>query len=154
MKGLYQLEIKGALENGKRMSSVLVILCCLHNMIPKCIKRNQLYLLTKSTLLYMLRLMPDLVQKRCLDWEYLKTMIPPRFKKTVYEAVLGFTMDLGHTENLSQPHWLYSVPLIHLLGGTIQPFQELCLDPSKVPWEDKVIGLSTIRSKTYTKEYG
>ena len=97
--------------------------------------------------------MPDPIQRRCLDWEYLQTMIPPTFQKTVYEAVLGFTMDLSHTEYLSQPSWLYSVPLVHLLHGTIQPFQELCLDPSKVPWEDTLISLSTIRSKTFLKGY-
>ena len=154
VKDLCQLAIKGALENGKRMSSVLVLLCCLHHMIPNCIKMDQLYRPTKSALLYMLRLMPDPMQRRCLDWEYLLTMIPPKFKKTVYEAVLRFTMDLGHTECLSQPHWLYSVPLVHLLRGTIQPFQELCLDPSKIPWEDTVISLRTIRSKTFLNEYG
>ena len=136
------------------MSSVLVILCCLHHMIPKHIKMDQIHPRNISTLLNMLRLMPDPVQRQCLDWEYLMNMIPPTFKKTVYEAVLRFTVDLGHTEYLSKPQWLYSVPLVHLLHGAIQPFQELCLDPSKVPWEDRVIGLSTIRSKTYTNEYG
>ena len=154
VKDLYQLEIKGALENGKRMSSVLVILCCLHDMIPIYIKMDQIQPQTKSTLLYMLRLMPDPVQRKCLDWEYLMTMIPPTFKKTVYEAVLGFTADLAHTEYLSKPQWLYSVPLVHLLGGTIQPFQEMCLNPSKVPWVDELIDLRTIRSKTYLNEYG
>ena len=135
------------------MSSVLVILCCLHHMIPEFFKMDKIYPQNKSALLYMLRLMPDPVQRKCLDWEYVMNMIPPTFKKTVYEAVLGFTVDLGHTEYLSKPQWLYSVPLVHLLRGTIQPFQELCLDPSKVPWGDTLIGLRTIRSKTYANEY-
>ena len=135
------------------MSSVLVILCCLHHIIPKPIKMDQIFSQNKSALLYLLRLMPDPVQRSCLDWEYLTTMIPPTFQKTVYEAVLEFTVDLGHTEHLLKPQWLYSVPLVHLLHRTIQPFQGLCLDPSKVPWEDELLGLRTIRSKTYLNEY-
>ena len=138
------------------MSSVLVILCCLHHiiMIPSFFKMNQIYPQNKSALLYMLHLMPDPVQRKCLDWEYLMNMIPPKFKTTVYEAVLEFTVNLGHTEHLSKPQWLYSVPLVHLLGGAIQPFQEMCLNPSEVPWVDELIDLRTIRSKTYLNEYG
>lgn len=146
MKQLLEMEIKGAIHNGKRMLSAIVIMCCLHEMIPKCIQISDIPSDAMSALLSLLRLMPDVHNQKCADWDYLRSLIPDSYWKTAYESILALTVHLSHTAYFDFPDWLYAIPVVHFLKKTSKPFKEIELNPKQIPWGDKLIGLETIRS--------
>lgn len=137
-------------ENGRRIASVLTIMCCFHGMISRRVKIDQIPLEAVSDMLLMLRLMPQLNKNKCNDLDHLSHLISNKnFMKVVCHSILDFIVHLSHSQYLKQPQWLYSVPLLHLLNGKVKPFQKIELNPSEIPWKDREIGLSKIRSETY-----
>ncbi len=151
VKQLYGKKIEAPLENGRRMLSVVTIMCCISRMVSRYIKFS--YLLdhySMSLFLSMLRLCPDQERKRCIDWEYLDENIPAEFKKESYDSVQIFINELSsRADPLSKPEWLYAIPVMHFLKGVSKPFQEFEFDPKEVPFVDKLIGLGAVRGKTY-----
>ncbi len=150
---LVERKIETPLENGRKMLSVITIMCCISRMVSEIIKFN--YLLdhhTMSLFLIMLRLWPDQERKRCIDWEYLDKNIPDEFKKESYDSVRMFINELSHAQPLSKPEWLYAIPVMHFLKGVSKPFQEFEFDPKKVPFGDKLITLGAVRKKTYHRD--
>ena len=150
---LVERKIETPLENGRKMLSVITIMCCISRMVSEIIKFN--YLLdhhTMSLFLIMLRLWPDQVRKRCIDWEYLDKNIPDEFKKESYDSVRMFINELSHAQPLSKPEWLYAIPVMHFLNGVSKPFQRIEFDPKKVPFGDKLITLGAVRRKTYHRD--
>ncbi len=146
------VDINGnAMRNGKRMLSAIVLTCCLYEMVPNCIKISAIPSDRVSALLSLLRLMPDLQNQKCADWDFLINFIPKSFRKTASDAVLALTMQLSHTKYFSLPDWLFAIPVVHFLRQDVFPFQEFQLDPRKIPWGDKLIGLQTVRSETNNK---
>ncbi len=147
---LVEKKMETPLENGRRMLSVITIMCCIWRMVSGHIKFNDLLdHHTMHLVLSMLRLKPDQEQKRCIDWEYLDKNIPTEFKKESYASVQMFINELSHARPLSTPQWLYAIPVMHFLNGVSEPFQGFEFDPRKVPFEDKLIGLRAVREKTY-----
>lgn len=136
--------------NGSRMLSAIVTICCLDEMIPKCITHSDVPRNHVSALLSLLRLTPDVQNRRCADWDYLTAYIPRAFHKTVSEAVLAFTVDLSHTEYFNLPTWMFAIPVIHFLRSDSVPFQEIEFNPKNIPWGDKLLGLDDVRRRTYT----
>lgn len=136
------------------MSSVLVIMCCIHKMAPKYVKLNKIDPNIISELLLMLSLNPEPLLKRCDDWSYLLNLLHNKdsFKKNIYDSLREFIIILSHEHHLMKPEWLFSLPLLHLLREQIQPFQELELNPQKIPWKDDEINLGSIKNKTYDKD--
>ncbi len=150
VKQLVGKKIETPLENGKRMLSVITIMCCIWRMVSGNIKFK--YLLkhySMSLFLNMLRLSPDEEHKRCIDWEYLDKNIPAEFRKESYDSVQMFINELSHVDLLSKPEWLYAIPVMHFLKGVSKPFQEFEFDPKEVPFGDKLIGLGAVKMKTY-----
>ena len=144
---LYSIDMEGnALNNGKRMLATITIICCLKQMT---IRLNEISDQHISLLLSMLRLMPDVHRKKCDDWDYVVALIPQSFKKTVYDSVFAFTKHLCNSKIFDLPQWLFAVPVVHFLKPAARPFQELELDPSNIPWGDKLIGLQYVKSQTY-----
>ncbi len=141
------------LENGKRMLSVISIMCCISRMVTRNIRFD--FLLDHSSMslfLSMLRPWPDQEHKRCIDWEYLDKNIPAEFKKESYDSVQMFINELSHAQPLSKPEWLYAIPVMHFLKGVSKPFQEFEFDPKEVPFGDKLIGLGAVRGKTFDRD--
>lgn len=96
----------------------------------------------------MLRLIPDVENRACIDWEILEAFIYDR--KVTSEAVLSFVVHLSHKKHLLQNEWLFAVPLVHFLCQRSQPFEE------KIQWnvKDNIIGWDGIRSRTYDSTIG
>ena len=140
------------ITNGKRMLSAIVIICCLDAMIPNCIEHSHISPDRISALLSLLRLLPDVQNQRCADWEYLKAYIPEAFQKKASDAVLAFTLHLNHTEYFILPDWMFAIPVIHFLRSTSVPFQEIEFNPEKIPWRDKLLGLDDVRSRANNKD--
>ncbi len=152
VKQLDGKKIETPLENGRRMLSVVTIMCCISRMVSRYIKFC--YLLEEhssmSLFLSMLRLWPDQERKRCIDWEYLDKNIPAEFRKESYDSVQTFINALSnHADPLSKPEWLYAIPVMHFLKGVSKPFQGFEFDPKKVPFGDKLIRLGAVKMKTY-----
>lgn len=146
MTKLLEIEIKDAIHNGKRMLSAIVIMCCLHEMIPKCLRISDIPPDSMSALLSLLHLQPDMHNRMCADWDYLIQCIPDSYRKTASESVLALTVHLSHTSYFNYADWLYAIPVVHFLKKTSKPFKEIELNPKQIPWGDKLIGLETIRS--------
>lgn len=151
---LYSMKIEEPVRNGKRISSVITILCCLHSMIPKSIKMDYIHPDRLDEVFCMFWLYADVQSKRCSDWEIVNELIPGSFRKTAHESVLGFVIHSGHTKHFHRPEWLYAIPIVHFLGGAAKPFQAIEFNPHEIPWGDKLIGLQGMRSKTIDKEFG
>ncbi len=154
VKKFYGQKIETPLENGRKMLSVITIMCCISRMVSICYKLNQLLDLNSIRLfLAMLRLRPEQEHERCIDWEYLDKNIPDDFKKKSYDSVQMFIDESSSAEPLLNPMWLYAIPVMHFLKGVSKPFQEFELNPKGVPFEDKSLGgLGAIKIKTYHRD--
>ncbi len=156
VKKLDEIKLETPLENGRRMLSVITIMCCIWKMVSSARDIKLSSLLEHSSMsmfLRMLRLRPDQEQKRCIDWEYLDKNIPAEFKKGSYDSIRMFINELSSCDDpLSKPEWLYAIPVMDFLNGVSKPFQEFEFDPKKVPFGDTLIGLRAVKRKTYHKD--
>ena len=146
---LYDRNIQGsAMVNGRRMLSAVIIACCLHEMIPGCIRLSDIHHQHLRLLLSLFYLMPNVQDQKCDDWDYLIALIPTSFRKAASESVLALTVHLSHVKYFDLPDWLFAIPVIHFLR-VCNPFHKFELNPRRIPWGDKLIGLQSIRSKTH-----
>ena len=100
-------------------------------------------------------MMPDISQKTCEDWNFLKGFIPESFRKTAGVALYDF---IHHqiqslSKHFDQPSWLFAIPIAHFMSQASKPFQELQLDPRRIEWGDPIIDLATVKKKT-SQDYG
>lgn len=117
-------------------------------MIPKCIDVTNIPPQHLCLLMSLLCLMPDVQHQECADWDYLIALIPDSFRKTAYEAVLALTVHLSHVKYFDLPDWLFAIPVIHFLRPVCKPFHEVELNPKRIPWGDRLVGLQSIKSET------
>lgn len=151
---LHCLTVANPFENGRRMSSVLTIICFLDTITPKYLKRDEIPLDNISQLLFMLRLMPDFhPRKKCIDFDYVLSSIPEKYRVKVHESVTGFAVHFIHKRLLNAPEWLYCLPLVHFLSGKSSPFQELNCNPKDLQFVDMTFGFGNIKNKTRNKNY-
>ncbi len=149
MKKLFYTNVQNnPISNGKRMASAVTIMCCLKN------TNVNLDLNCTSALFEMLRLMPDIESKKCIDWDYLNELIPNEFKSIVLESIQVLANNLIQKTHLSHPEWLYAMPILHFLCGASLPFQDRIFSPSEIPWQSKQINLGRVRSLTYESYFG
>ncbi len=96
VKQLGEKIMETPLENGRRMLSVITIMCCIWKMVSRNIEFNHLLKHSSMSLfLNMLRLRPERDHKRCIDWEYLDKNIPTEFKQESYDSVQMFIKELS-----------------------------------------------------------
>ena len=153
LKELQKIPINGPSQNGQRMVSVLCILLCLDELIPRKITMKDVRTDDASLMMSMLTLQPNVKLRKCEDFQIVHGSIIAAVKKQVTDALLQFCNHLCHHASLSNPLWLYAVPLFHFLQGRCQPFDVLELDPDKIMWLDSSLGLHTVRQKTYHADH-
>ena len=149
IRELKQVLHSPALENGKRMASVLSVILCLYQLMPRYIKMSTFKNEDIAVMLSMLTLCPSVAPKKCFDYIYVNGVIKPQVKKTLTDAILSFCNQLHHTTYLSQPQWLYALPLLHFLQEISQPFGNPELNPKNMKWGDAALGLKNLRQQTY-----
>lgn len=150
---LYHIDIQGnEILNGKRLVSVITVILCFDKIIPKVINFQDIPFEHIVQVVSMLRLMPDVQNKRCNDWTFLDPFIHNNFRRETCEAVLSFVGQLSHQKHFSRNEWLFAIPLVHFLHRK-SPFQARELDPEKIRWKDDIIGLNGIRSRTYGSNF-
>ena len=141
-------------ENGRRIVSVIAVICCFHQLIPRHLRIEDVKLNYIATILLMLALKPVVEHKKCIDFDFVLDLIDPNSRKSVAEAISSFCTHLAHSRTLQNPEWLYAVPLLHFLRKDSSPFQIPEINPEKIQFGDKNLGLATVRSKTYDKQFG
>lgn len=142
---------KNPINNGRRMASAVTVICCLHKLMPRGVTIDADHL---SALLSMLRLIPDIQTRKCVDWEYLLNLIPANFKKVVSESILELTNKQSCMKYFSQLDWLYAIPVLHFVQEISQPFQDIELTPHAIKWQDNKINLGRVKSHTYSSDFG
>lgn len=140
-------------ENGRRIASIVVVIYCFHQLYPHYLKLENILTHT-SSFLSMLALKPDLEGKKCLDFDYVLDLIDPNCREKVAEAISDLCRHLAHHKMLRNPEWLYALPLLHFLKKDSSPFQIQELNPEKMRWGDKYLGLGPVRSMAYDQEFG
>ncbi len=148
MGNLSDISVKeNADVNGKRMSSIVVVICCLDQVLIK-----SLYEVVPpdyaSNLLYMLKLQPDIKSRKCLDWDNLNACIPNHYKKVVIRAICRLFSHLVNSQLYSKLEWLYAIPILHFLRGDLKPFQQNV----KMSWKDDLISPETLNNLKSTEE--
>ena len=149
------IEIHSQEDNGKRMASALAVIVTLDSLIPGAIKLQNVEHKLMEILFCLLRPRPDCEKRTCHDLEFVFHLAPNEDRKTIYEALNSFCMELSHKKNLLCPSWLYVLPLLHFLRNPhLRPFHILHDDPKDVPWVDTSLGLGAVRSATRNKNLG
>ncbi len=148
---LYKTDVRSCIRNGKRIASAVTLLCCFHEIVSKVETIPSEHVVA---LLSMLRLLPDTQNQRCVDWEVVNELLPETIRRKAFDAVHSFIVYLSLKENLSEPAWIFALPIAHFLNGTSRPFQPIEYDPRVIPWGDKVIGLGYVRNLIKDKDFG
>jgi hypothetical protein len=148
---LYHIDVKQDVSlNGRRIVSALTVLCCLNSMIM----RMDIPFEPVAALLSMLCPMPDVERMLCADWDLVNTMLPESMKKMTFDAVRRFISYLSGHKPLSNPEWMFALPVAHFLDGRTQPYHSMEHIPRSIPWDDKVLGLGySVKRLTKDKEF-
>ena len=153
MKKLHELTYSSALENGKRMASVLSIMLCFHYLIPKYVQMESFNDDEIAMMVSMLEVFPHKKRRECLEYDYVNKMIQPKEKKQIADTILAFCNQLHHKTRFAKIQWLYAIPLLHFLQEVCQPFDNLELDPNEMKWGDASLGLYNLQQNTYTGDF-
>ena len=140
--------------NGRRIAAAITVLSCFHKFVPKYLKAEDIPLDCIKEMMLLLRLTPDIKNKKCLDYDLVVELVPHSSRKETAEAIRHFCTQLLHNRDLRNPEWLYAIPLIHFLRGDSSPFQRPELNPEKMQWGDKTLGLNEVIRKTFDKDFG
>ena len=138
MGNLSEFNVENVALNGKRMVAVVVVICCLDQVLAKpAFEIPPDYV---SNLLYMLKLQPDLRNRRCLDWKNLNDCIPSQYKMVVLGAIKKLFVHHVNSQHYSKLEWLYAIPVLHFLQDDLKPFQKNV----KILWKDSLITFQTL----------
>ena len=150
---LHSKEIKCLEDSGRRMASVLAVLLSFYRLIP-ILNVNGAGTDTLEAVLSLLYLRPDEEHSTHTDLDVVLSLIPKGDRKLVSDALIAFSVSLSHRKLFERPSWLYAIPLVHFLRGTSAPFQKPELNPEKMTWGEKGLGLLHVRQETNEKNYG
>ena len=140
-----------SLSNGKRIASAITLMICFCKVAGNVEAIPSEHI---KALVSLLRLMPDTQKQICADWNFLNGVLPPAYKRIAFDAVYKFILHYSHHALLSQPEWLFALPLAHFLNSASEPFQQIEHDPRSIPWEDKTFDSEKIRDLIKDKQLG
>ena len=140
-------------ESGKKVMTAIIIIC----MIGKLLETKQLFLRDipvpyVASMLQMLCLRPDLDNKKCLDYEFVRSVIPYHYVKHVTEAISELGNYLIAAADIEHVEWFYCLPILHFLNNCTQPFDTLDLPVEKLEFIDPYLKLGTFCNKVAEKE--
>ena len=154
---LHKLDAREGFANGKRMASVITIMCILYDMsINKNMNANLDSLVKPnvvSAMLSMLLLRPEIKSGnyKCEDLEMLLSFIPKFVQLKVTRALVEFAMYYFRMGNIdtNSPQWLYLLPLLHLLKCTRIPplVKPLKLAEIKWEWDENFLSSWTVKER-------
>ena len=153
VKELHEMPHTPALQNGRRMASVLSLMLCFYHLYPTYINMASFNVDEIALMISMLRISPDVRQRQCVEYDYVNKMIQPQDKKHIADTILMFCNQLHHTTFFVKIQWLYAIPLLHFLQGVSQPFGIPELNPHEMKWGDLSLGLYNLRQQTYRGDF-
>ena len=142
--------VNNAEENGRRMASVLAIVCCIYSLVPNPISWANIELNAVAAVLSMLHLQPNLKDRQHSDLDIVLNLLPEKSRKATSEALCGLCTHLSSRKDLQEPVWVRVIPLIHFLQKKSKPFDSL--NPDKIVWENLHLGLKHVKSVTRDKD--
>ena len=146
IKVLQKKVIKTAEDNAQRMASVITVVLCFVEVMPRPLPLEALSVTNYSTIMKMFSPMVDTISRKSLDLEMLLKLIHPHEDK-VADGLLFFAKHLAHTKHLKCPDWFYVVPLIHFLLKQSSPFEKPEKSHSKIQWDDPNLELAKLRKE-------
>ena len=148
--------VSTAAESGKKVTAAIILICIVGKLLEtKHLQPRHIPVPYAASMLQMLCLSPDLENKKCIDYEYVRSVIPNHYVKDVTEAISGLgnylitaAADIEHVE------WFYCLPILHFLNNCTKPFETLDLH---VPvdtfvFNDRYLKLGTFCNKVAEKE--
>lgn len=131
------------------MASVLSIVLCFGRLMQDPQKISAIEYEDIKIMVSMLYLYPDVKQKACFDYDYVRKVIKPEVKEQLTDAIAKFCVQLHRKDPMNLRQWLKAVPLLHFLQGVSQPFGNP--DPNRM-WVDASLELFTLRQKLLDKD--
>lgn len=149
---LKSVQMNSSSENGKRMCVVFIILHLLYKIRDHLmIKKNEDLF---YTLFKMLHLKPELSPALTFpDLNFIMSFIPDDHHKAVANFLVHFTNTMLPfiINNWNKPHWIYAIPIIHVLDGRIQSFDNPALTSNEIIWKDNRVEVQSQSSFKVSK---
>lgn len=139
--------VSNAHENGRRLFSVVTLLCCVHKMMNSE-QHSSIPNTVLISLLEMFSIVPDLESKHCWDFELMKSSIADHVLDHTTKIVYAIASYLVQHGALNCGVWLRCLPLIHLLLKEIEPFEEIELPPDKLIFDTKLENVPHVYDET------
>ena len=141
---LSEVEIKTPHENGRRMCSVLILLCLLWKVphfikyFAKCDDLSGMF-----SMLYMKPQQSTSKQWTLGELTVLKNFIPNRYYAELSDCLVDCINFVITKRHILDPQWLFVLPLVHIFKGMIEPVEKFdeVKTISDSSWDDKYVKL-------------
>lgn len=144
---LYKTEVNHNTSNGKRIVSVLALMCCFKALVYKPADLPAEYIKAQ---LSMLRVLPQTQEEHCVEWNIIKESLPETMRSSALDAIRMYIQRSNQSDSLV---WLFALPITHFLRG-MMPFHPMEYNPRKIQWGDDSLSLSYVRSLNKDKDLG
>ena len=139
--------------NGKKVMVGIIIICIIGKLLEtKLLSTDNIPLSYAASMLQTLCLNPDLVHKKCLDYEFVRRFIPDHYVKDVTSAISELGNYLMVKADIEHAEWLYCLPILHFLNNHIKPFDTLDFPVDNIDFPDPCLKLGRISDKVAAKE--
>ena len=142
-------------DNGKRMVSVISIICLLLKLKSNNqIKWEAITLKDISVMLSMLVLKPDFSipkSPKCEELGLLSAISPKARLPDVISAIIQLTNYFICHWGQFKLEWIYVLPLIHTLKNEAKPFGEPCLNSKEIKWYDVNIKMKHLETREFSR---
>ena len=145
--------VSTAEESGKKVMTAVIIIC----IIKRLLETKQVFLRDipvpyAASMLQMLCLSPDLENKKCLDYEFVRSVIPNHYVKYVTEAISELGNYLIAAADIEHVEWFYCLPILHFLNNCTKPFDALDLPVEELVFIDPHLKLGIFYNKVAEKD--
>ena len=147
--------VNAAEENGKKVMSGIIIICIIGKLLDtNVLTLNDIPLHYAASLLQTLCLHPDLENKKCLDYEFVRSVIPNHYVKDCSSAISKLGDYLMVKADIEHAEWLYCLPILHFLNNDVKPFDALDLNVpvETLTFPDRHLKLGSIAKRVADKQ--
>ena len=145
--------VSTAEESGKKVMTAIIIICIVGKLLEtKQVHPRVIPVPYAASMLQMLCLSPDLENKKCLDYEFVRSVIPNHYVKYVTEAISELGNYLISVADIEHVEWFYCLPILHFLNNYTKPFDVLDLPVEKLVFSDLFLKLEIFCNTVAEKE--
>ena len=147
--------VSTAEDSGKKVMTAIIIICIVGKLLEtKHLQPRHIPVPYAASMLQMLCLSPDLENKKCIDYEFVRSVIPNHYVKYVTEAIseLGNYYLIAAAADIEHVEWFYCLPILHFLKNDTKPFDTLDLPVEKLVFTDHYLKLGAFYNKVAEKE--